>query len=199
MPGYAETACEFMSAKGIERYFMLGWSLGGHIGLEMLGQSTAIDGLIISGTPPVSKGAESMEAGFLPSEHMLFAGTADITKDQASAYAHATCGSKAPYETFLFDAVSRTHGPARENMLNSFMAGVGHDQRKIAETNKTPLAIINGSDDAFANNDYIKSITYANLWRRDVTILDGIGHAPFWEAPDIFDRHLDAFVSETLT
>ena len=36
MPGYTDAAVEVIGALGHERFAMFGWSLGGHIGLEIL-------------------------------------------------------------------------------------------------------------------------------------------------------------------
>jgi pimeloyl-ACP methyl ester carboxylesterase len=57
-----------------------------------------------------------------------------------------------------------------------------------------PLAIVNGAEDEFINNAYIASLHYDSLWEGKVYDLDGIGHAPFWEAPDVFDPYLQRFM-----
>ena len=53
IPGYADLAIELMETLGADRYAVLGWSLGGHIGIDMLPKTDRIAGLMISGTPPV--------------------------------------------------------------------------------------------------------------------------------------------------
>ncbi|WP_419906345.1 alpha/beta fold hydrolase [Hoeflea sp.] len=194
MPGYAEAAIELMGALGHERYAMLGWSLGGHIGLEMLAQTDAISGLMITGAPPVGRGEEQLSAGFLPSEHMGLAGQKDFSEAEIDAYARATCGVNAPFEPFLREAVARTDGNARELMLGSFARGVGANQQKSAINAQIPLAIVNGADEPFVNNDFVSSLTYRNLWEEQVHLMEGIGHAPFWEAPDAFDTYLKRFL-----
>ncbi|MBB95449.1 MAG: alpha/beta hydrolase [Rhodobacteraceae bacterium] len=195
MPGYADTAIELMDRLGIDRYAVLGWSLGGHIGLEMLSRTDRISGLMISGTPPVAKDPESVNAGFRPSEHMHLAAQAEMTEQEVSDYAHATCGENAPFEPFLLEAVARTDGRARELMFGRILAPEAADQQAVAIASPVPLAIVNGEDDVFVNNDFIKAISYGNLWEDTVHLLDGIGHAPFWEAPDLFDPYLDRFLA----
>jgi len=196
MTGYADCALEMLSILGAENAVVVGWSLGGHIAIEMVNQSDRISAYMISGTPPVAKGEASLAAGFLPSEHMHLAGQQEFSDEEADAYAHATCGINAPYEPFLLDAVKRTDGRARKNMFAAFVAGLGCDQQQLVQTNKTPLAVINGAEDAFVNNDFVASVAYANLWENKVHLLDKIGHAPFWEAPDQFNPILDRFLEE---
>ncbi|GAB5508153.1 MAG: alpha/beta hydrolase [Rhizobiaceae bacterium] len=195
MPGYADVALEVMSALGHEKFAMFGWSLGGHIGIEMLDRSDRLTGLMISGSPPVGKEPDALAVGFKPSEHMHLAGQRDFSEAEVDAYARATCGINAPFEEFLREAVARTDGRARELMLGKFAAGYGCNQREVATHSKVPLAIVNGGGEPFVNNDFVASLDYDNLWEDTVHILPGIGHAPFWEAPDQFDPHLRRFLA----
>ena len=196
MPGYADAAIEVLRALGIDRATVVGWSLGGHIGIEMMGRYVEVNALMISGTPPIGQEEGALAAGFLPSEHMGLAGQPVFSEAEADAYAHATCGDHAPFEDFLLDAVRRADGRARELMVASFVAGVGANQREIVATSSTPLAVVNGGGEPFVNNDCVKSVDYVNLWEATVHILDGLGHARFWEAPDQFDPILERFLAD---
>jgi pimeloyl-ACP methyl ester carboxylesterase len=194
MPGYADAALELMRELGHNNYAILGWSLGGHIGLEMLAHTANIRGLMISGTPPVGRGDEQLSAGFLFSEHMGLAGKRNLTEVEIDAYSRATCGVNAPFEQFLRDAVARTDGQARELMFESFRNGIGVNQREAALYSAVPLAIVNGGGEPFVNNDYVVSLPYENLWENKVHLMENIGHAPFWEAPNIFNPYLNRFL-----
>ena len=74
MPGYAAIALEVLTALSAERAAIVGWSLGGHIGIEMLAQSSNIRGLVISGTPPISADPADLATAFLPHPHMVAPG-----------------------------------------------------------------------------------------------------------------------------
>jgi pimeloyl-ACP methyl ester carboxylesterase len=198
MPGYADMAVEVLDILGIARFAVLGWSLGGHIGLEMFTRHAGMAGLLITGTPPVPLTPEGLGEGFLPSEHMGLAGQAAFSEEDALAYARNTAGLNAPYEPFLLDAVKRTDGRARENMIGGAVAGWGVDELRLVRTLNRPLAVISGGDEPFVNNAYLQSIRFANLWDGKVHILPGIGHAPFWEAPGIFDPLFARFLTEVL-
>ena len=199
IPGYAALAVELMEEKlGIDRYAVLGWSLGGHIALDMLTKTDRVAGLMISGTPPAGKHPGALDEAFLPSEHMGLAGQNVFSEAEAEAYARATAGVNAPYEAFLGEAVRRTDGRARENMIGAFAMGVGESQQKIVAENPTPLAIVNGADEPFANNEFTKAQSYANLWEGQVHLLPGLGHAPFWEAPASFDPYFERFLADVL-
>ena len=196
MPGYANTAIELMKALDIPSYAVLGWSLGGHIGLEMLARTDAVNRLMISGTPPVEPTEESIGSGFRPSEHMHLAGQEQFTDKDVTDYAHSTCGENAPYAQFLHDAVARTDGKARVLMFSRILDPEGANQQEIATKSPVPLAIVNGEDDAFVNNDFIAGLRYENLWEDKVHRLEGVGHAPFWEVPERFDPYLKRFMEK---
>jgi pimeloyl-ACP methyl ester carboxylesterase len=198
MPGYADMAAELLDILGITRFAVLGWSLGGHIGLELFTRHAGMAGLLATGTPPVALTAEALGQAFLVSEHMGLAGKQAFTEADADAFARNTCGLNAPFEPFLLDAVRRTDGRARALMLAAALAGWGTDQRRLVETLDRPLAIVSGGDEPFVNNAYLQSIRYARLWDDRVHILPGIGHAPFWEAPAQFDPLFSRFLSEVL-
>jgi pimeloyl-ACP methyl ester carboxylesterase len=49
------------------------------------------------------------------------------------------------------------------------------------------------------NLAYIDSVVFGNLWEGRCHRLTGLGHAPFWEAPDNFDRILERFLRDVET
>jgi pimeloyl-ACP methyl ester carboxylesterase len=194
--GYADAAVEVLARLGLERATVFGWSLGGHVALEMISRLPGLTGVMICGTPPVRGDMEGFGAGFKPSEHMALAGSADWAEGDAEAYARSTGGENASFEPFMLQAAERTHPIARSIFFADALAG-GADQRRLVETAALPLAIVNGAEDAFINGDYFATIDYANLWDGQVFSLRGLGHAPFWEAPERFNPLLERFVAET--
>ena len=66
---------------------------------------------------------------------------------------------------------------------------------ELATQSPVPLAIVNGAEDAFIHNDFINNLNYKNLWEEEVYNLPDVGHAPFWEAPDVFDPFLVRFLA----
>ncbi|NQV64610.1 MAG: alpha/beta hydrolase, partial [SAR86 cluster bacterium] len=197
MAGYADAALQAISALHDGPFFIVGWSLGGHIGIELLTLTDRIQGLVISGTPAVGRDAADMATAFLPNPHMVFSGRESLSEEEMDAYAHTTCGDR-HYVDFLGEAVRRTDGRARRIMMESAISGAGANQKQIVETNTTPLAVINGNEEALVNNEYVTSLNYANLWRDQVFLLDEAGHAPFWDKPNEFNALLHDFLSECI-
>src|SRR4051812_47147247 len=63
-PGYARILGRLMRRLGYSSFHVVGWSLGGHIGLEMLASDPAVRSLLLSGAPPVRLSPEGAAAGF---------------------------------------------------------------------------------------------------------------------------------------
>lgn len=196
MGGYAAAAVELMQSLGVERYAVLGWSLGGHIALDMLAQTSALAGVMITGSPPITQGKGAISEGFTGDIEHSIASKQILTADEIDVFARNTCGPNAPYDPFLTEAVTRCDGRSRSLMLAKLACGVGANQQELAVNAPVPLAIVNGAEDAFIQNNFIAGLPYRNLWDDRVHDLPGVGHAPFWEAPEIFDAYLSRFLND---
>ncbi len=199
-PAYAEAAVDVLMVRGAENAVVMGWSLGGHIGIEMIDMLPGMRALTISGTPPAGPGSEEVSKAFTPLPHMAFTSKEVFSEEDAAAYARYTCGVDLPPDPDLSAAVQRTDGQARRIMWDRWtVEGLGCAQRQAVETWERPIAVIQGSDEAFFDNDYLNGIEWRNLWSGKVNIVEGGGHAPFWAKPDqyneVFARFLDDVTS----
>jgi pimeloyl-ACP methyl ester carboxylesterase len=131
-PGLADAAVELLDKLGVTEAIVFGWSLGGHIGIEMIPRFPGMRGLMISGAPPVSH--NQMSKGFNASPHLGVAGKQEFVE--------SIFGESA--EAFLRHAVERADGRFRKILFEAARAGVGVDQRQIVESSPVPLAVLNG-------------------------------------------------------
>ena len=196
MPGYAETTMEVLGALGVTRGIVVGWSLGGHIALELLPRFAGMDGIMIMATPPVHATPESLMGGYRPNPHPMIAliGKETLTDEECelfSAGVYAKAGTPA-----LSRALRRTDGRARTQLFATVFDGRTSDQRRLAEQSAVPIAIVNGAEDPLINVDYIGSLTYANLWEKHCFALRGEGHAAFLTSPHIFNPILARFLKD---
>ncbi|MBW4542076.1 MAG: alpha/beta hydrolase [Myxacorys chilensis ATA2-1-KO14] len=195
LPGLADAAIELLDELGIAEVIVLGWSLGGHIGMEMIPHFPGMRGLMICGAPPVSH--DQMSQGFNASPHLSVAGKQDLFEAEINAFVEGIIGKSA--EPFLRDAVARADGGFRKRLFESARAGEGVNQRLIVESSPVPLAVVNGGADRLVNLDYFDTIAYANLWEGRCHRLSGLGHAPFWEAQEEFTPVLERFLRDVET
>ena len=191
-PGLADATVELLEKLGVCEAIVFGWSLGGHIGIEMLSRFPGMRGLMISGAPPVS--SNQMSQGFNTSPQRGVASKQELSKAEIDAFVENIFGESA--EAFLRDAVARTDGRFRKRLFEAARAGEGVDQRLTVESSCVPLAVVNGGADRIVNLDYFDIVAYANLWEGRCHRLSGLGHAPFWEAPRDFNPVLEQFLRD---
>jgi pimeloyl-ACP methyl ester carboxylesterase len=194
-PGLADAAVELLGKLGVTEAVVFGWSLGGHIGIEMISRFEGMQGLMITGTPPV--GRDNMAQGFVASPHGGVASRQDLSQADIDAFVGAIFGDSS--EPLLHEAVARADGRFRKRLFEAARAGEGVDQRLTVQSSSVPLAVVNGSADRLINLDYIDAVAYANLWEGRCLRLAGLGHASFWQAPDDFNPMLERFLRDIVT
>ena len=191
--GYARVVGQVLDAFAIGTAHVAGWSLGGHIGLELMGRDPRIQSLLIWGAPPVNPSLASLRDAFLPSDGMGYAGAAALSEEDIAVYGAAMVGTPDPPQVLL-DAIRRTDGHARVHMIANSVAGVGLDARALVEHDQRPLAVLHGADDPFVNLAYLTGLAYRNLWRGQVQVLPGVGHAAHWQSPRTFNSLFLSFL-----
>jgi pimeloyl-ACP methyl ester carboxylesterase len=193
--GFADAAIALLDALRIERAIVVGWSLGGHIALELMARWPGCVSAWITGTPPV--GANDLARAFLASPHMELTFKESFSADEARVFAQEAVGADVLLEPWMFDACRRADGRFRPLMLASALAGRDLDGRAIAESSPLPLAVVSGEREPFVDNAFLGTLAYRNLWDGRVHILAGLAHMPFWEAPEIANPLLARFLDES--
>ena len=190
--GLTDLSLEVLSRLQVREAVILGWSLGGHIGIQMLAHLPGALGLIITGTPPIGPGG--MAEGFVSAPQLSLPSQGRFSAAEAERFAGMIFGK--PVEPFVVDAIARTDGRFREVLFRAVRAGEGLDQRAVVESSAVPVAVINGADDPLINLDYLDGLDYANLWDGQCYRLSGVGHAAFWHAAHDFNRLVARFLRD---
>ncbi|RBP15498.1 pimeloyl-ACP methyl ester carboxylesterase [Roseiarcus fermentans] len=195
--GHAAAVRAVVDALGLADAHFVGWSLGGHVALEMAPDLPLAKGFVIYGTPPLAF-PPAMDEAFLPNPAMGAGFAATIDRDQAAAYVAAffAPGFSDVPGSFLEDAL-RTDGRARSGLAASIAPDGYRDEVVVVRELKAPLAILHGEREQLVSGAYLAALDAPTLWRGAVQIVPGAGHAPHWERPDAFDALVTAFVAET--
>lgn len=195
LTGYADLVVELVALLGLSHPVLIGWSLGGHIALEVAAKLPIVKGILITGTPPVAN--RRLADGFIPAPHLALAGRPDFTPEDVDMFGTAIFGPNPP--AFLRDAIRRTHGEARRIVLEGAQAGVGIDQRWLVENLPVPLAVVNGANDPFLKLEYLDGLDYRMLWEGRCHRIACAGHASFWQQPEAFNDMAARFLDDIRT
>jgi pimeloyl-ACP methyl ester carboxylesterase len=193
---WACTMTALLDALGVREVVVLGWSLGGHIALEMAPSLPKLKGVVIYGTPPLGM-PPAMDKAFLPHPNMEFTFKEQLTEEQMDSYVgsfFAADFAERPAQ-FLED-IRRADGRARGVIAQNVMQADFLDELKVVAELQAPLAILHGANEQLVNGDYFASVSAPTLWRNEVQVIEGAGHAPHWETPEEFNALVAAFLAD---
>lgn len=201
LPAYADLAAAFCEASGVTQPLLCGWSLGGHIAIQMAGNNPDYAGLMIFGTPPIGLNPHDAANAFLSFEFSDVTGQEHPSDAQLAGYIAAVYGSTPTIPGALVKAGQRTDGRSRSCMVAHWLTGENlHDQRAIVEHWRNPLLIVHGAEDAFVSGDYLRSLDLPqDRPGSAIKMIENVGHAPFLEDPETFNRLLLDFCASSFS
>jgi pimeloyl-ACP methyl ester carboxylesterase len=174
LPGLAEAILELLDALNVSEPIVFGWSLGGHIAIELLARYPRMRALLLSGAPPVgrSNGANNIAQGFNISPRGNIAGKEIWSVQDAQSFIHGIFG--ASDESFLVEPAKRADSRFRKRLFESSREGIGIDQRQTIESAWLPIAVMNGAEDFLIKLDYFDTVNFKNLWNGKAYRLPGL-------------------------
>jgi len=192
-PGYSACVAAAARELGLKGAVIVGWSLGGHAVLNAAASLPMAEGLMIFGTPPLSKMPDGF-SGFKGLSATAFTpapSDAEIEEWLKSAFAPGY----APIPSFAAADFRNTDGNARGYLGASVQAGRFADEVEIVRNLKIPLAIVQGAEEQIVDLGYLQRLPAPTLWRGQVQVIEGAGHAAQWEKAESFDKIVDEFAS----
>ncbi|WP_237479700.1 alpha/beta fold hydrolase [Lichenibacterium dinghuense] len=191
--GYADLVVEVAETLGLDRYALLGWSLGGHVALEACASAPGIVGVLTVGAPPIGSDPSTMADAFRRGPFLQLGAQAELSEAEVAALV-AVMGVDGHGD--LVDAIRRADGRARSRVMADALAGGASDERAVVEAMRVPLAVIDGADDAIVDGHYVDALSYGSLWEGRRHVIPRAGHAPFLTAPDLFNALLGRFLHD---
>ncbi|RYC54170.1 hypothetical protein CHU98_g12039 [Xylaria longipes] len=192
MPAYAKAAAEVLGKLGVEKVVVLGWSLGGHIGVEMLpllAPGGTVRGLAMAGSLLVGLYPQALD-----DERTRWNLRQDHSEAELEGFARG--GTGGPYEEWMKQACIRTDPKARRVLFQNLGYGDCSDQQLLAAETAVPTMVVVGTDEPHLNNGMIKGLKYGNLWGGKVVEIPGGQHCPLWEKPEVFVPTFEKFLAD---
>jgi pimeloyl-ACP methyl ester carboxylesterase len=192
-PGYSACIAAVARQLALADAVFVGWSLGGHAVLNAASALPMAAGLMIFGTPPLGKSSDGF-AGFKGLSATAFT-PAPSEAEIAAWIRSAFAPGYAEVPSFVDADFRKTDGNARGYLGASAQQGRFADEVAIVRELKIPLAIVHGAEEQIVDLGYLQRLAAPTLWRKQVQVIEGAGHATQWEKAQAFDGILDAFAS----
>jgi pimeloyl-ACP methyl ester carboxylesterase len=199
LPGFANGVTEVVNILKLNNVIVVGWSLGGHVALELTSRLPQLRGLLITGSPPIEISAEGLSVGFKAASPKVLEcfGKGNLTYEEAELLATVSGYDYSEGKKFIVDAILQTDDGAKTIYPRSILNGVGQNELKIVNEWPRPIAVIAGQEDIAINNSYIiNEVKFKNLWEGKVHMISNAGHAVFMECPDTFNSVMKKFFQD---
>ena len=193
LPGQAAAVGAVLAALEIDEAVLLGWSLGGHVALELAASWDGAAGVVLTGAPPATPSPAGLAAAFAPHPAAALLARETLSPEEIEQLVRVVFG--APVPDFARPALARSDGRARRHLFESLARGEATDERALVEAGTLPVAVIDGADDPLINHAYLDGLRFARLWRGRIHRIAGAGHAPFLTAPAAYNRLLAAIMA----
>ena len=198
LPGHARAVRAAVDALGLDEARFVGWSLGGHVALEMAPDLPRARGFVIFGTPPITSGED--DAGSVPAQ----------SGDEIHLPGEPRPRSRRPPMS------PRSSGRAspifRRSSSKMFCARTGGRAAISAPASATATSATRARSCAISKSRSPCCTAAKSSWSTAAISLRSpcrpcgaarcrpfpdAGHTPQWETPEAFDALIEAFVNET--
>jgi len=185
---------------------IVGWSLGGDFALQVSSLLPNIKGYFLFGTAPVGGGPTVPTSFLTPVESYagpatLYGFIPELLPFQIDQY--VTAFFRPGYTniaSFFYQDGYRTDGGTRQAVVLA-AAGADPDFKQevpVAQNLQVPIALIHAEHDAFVRLNYLETIapTIPKLWRGNIHVVSGVGHAIQWEQTETLTSLIRDFINE---
>lgn len=194
LAGMASVVVDVLDALDIPKVAVLGWSLGGHVAIEMVrSRPDRLSGVLLTGTPPPAHGPVALLRAFQLRPEMLFSSKVHFTPSQAQRFARLCYGDFVTASRI--QEIERSDGRSRPLIYRDLTSVTGLSQKAVVERSALPLAVANGANEPIARLSYLESLHYQRLWTGACHVIEGAGHAPFLQRPERFNQLAGRFMA----
>lgn len=175
----------------IENAFIIGHSLGGHLGIQLLDKIAWLKGIVILGTSPYID-ADFFDKAFLNTAVLSLRFKKELTAEDIEMLADNYISNSG--KQLVKDFFSRTDPAFRERLGKAYENNEIPNDISILENTDKPVAIFHGVDDKLVDLDFLRSLNIENLWKTDIQLIEKAGHCAQYENPGRFNQLLEYYL-----
>lgn len=196
-PGLALALNKLLAALNVTHPLVFGWSMGGHIAIEMAGRGFDLAGIMVSGTPPFGPTLVDFERAFKQSAAMEVTLKPERTAEDMEVYKKGLFGTFTDRPKVFDLLIERTDGRCPEQCIANWSTGEeGCHQRTVVCGWDRPVCFLHGEKDVFVSDEYLQTFPEERFWQNRIMRMEGVGHAPFLEKPEAFNSLLLEFCAD---
>lgn len=186
---------EFCGGLDCDHAVFVGNSLGGHLLIQAIHKLNNPSGLVIFGTPPLSK-PPLLEAAFLPHPVIPLVFQETLTQEEKEKWSHSCFVHKSNIPNFFLADLTSTDPKFRSAVGGILVSPDFRDEAAALSDLSIPVAVIHGQQDQLINLDYLNNVHTPTLWQKSVQVIPEAGHIPQWEQPQAFNELLVRFIEK---
>ena len=186
---FAQILSEFISELKIKKFIIVGHSMGGHVGINLLTTKTLPLGLFLFGTPPLKNPFDV--SAFKANSQAVALGKTDPTTEEISMLMDEMHYTGVQKSNAIEDFLS-TDPTFRVDILNDVVSGKHEDEVELINSFTGEITFLLASQESMINNSYIEQENFLNLDQvhfREITA----GHSPHIEKELDFNQNLADF------
>lgn len=189
--GFAQAVIDLLDQLGVDRFILLGHSMGGMIAQEMAAHNAArVIRLVLYGTGPLGAMPDRFEPIDVSRQRLLEEGVAK-TAQRIGATWFCT-GEDAPGFPAIRDIGAQASVQAAGAALNAMAQW---DGRPALNKLTMPTLVVWGDSDRSYRWQQVESL-WRNLANGELAVIPGAAHAAHLEKPKLFHLILDGFFAE---
>ncbi|MCH9621638.1 MAG: AB hydrolase superfamily protein YdjP [Chlamydiia bacterium] len=194
IPNYARVIDEVVKQLEIDKFIVIGFSLGGNIALQLTQINSDILSVIMISSAPCHYSERALEA-YPPHRENFSARAKQLSEDQAKRFMGG-CGFRVEESScyFMVEDAKRADGRSRVEMVHSVLNGDGKDEVDIISNLRVPLVVIAGEDDPVLGIEYIQNLKYKNLWNDRINIIPHGSHAILFHHEEEVNNLIENFI-----
>lgn len=172
---------------------LIGHSLGGHVCMRVLAKAPNVRGLMLLGAPPMTSTAD-MARAFLPTPAMANAFKPDLSAEDARTSAEVYTWPGSAWVGPIADMIMNADPRVRSDLGRELMSGLWDDEHVLIRQSNVPVCMAQGRDEPSIALEYLNSIAWL-FWEERVRLLEGCGHSPQLQRPELFNALLREFIA----